>query len=154
MLQQDETKSGQPPKNRIHGDDVIDDLRVRSGECNHDGPNALEKNGNNGNACLRMDPSYAAKENTVFRHSEINSRRSEHGLAEKSKGGKGNSGGNERTSAWTERRTHDRGGRRRCGCQTCWTERADINKIRGSIHRDHAENPEDQSARKRLSRVT
>src|SRR5438094_4451088 len=148
-----EANGGEAEEERVHGDDVVDDLRVGSGESDEDGPDALQGNGNDRDARAGMNPGDAAKEDTVFSHGEIDAWGGEDGLAKKAKGGKGDARGDERAAAWTECAAHHDRGRSGGTSESHGTERADVNKIHGSVDGDDAKNAEDESARESLARV-
>ncbi len=151
--QEEKANSGEAEEERVHGDDVVDDLRVGSGESDEDGPDALQGDGNDRDARAGMNPGDAAKEDTVFSHGEIDARCGEDGLAEKAEGGKGDARGDKRGAAWTECATHHDRSRSSGPSEPHRTERADVNKIHGSVDGDDAENAEDEPARESLARV-
>src|SRR5437867_9870575 len=92
----------QAEEERVHGDDIVDDLRVSSGESDENGPDALQGDGDDGNARAGMDPGDAAEENAVFGHGEIDARGGEDGLTEKAEGRKSDARGDERPGAITK----------------------------------------------------
>src|SRR5215467_7846274 len=100
-----------------------------------------------------MDPSDTAKEDPVFGHGEIDARGRQHGLRQKTEGGKSDAGGDERSAAGTESRAHDGGGRSGSRGQARGTQCSDANEIDGGVDGDDPENAEDQATGKRFARV-
>src|SRR5581483_10741665 len=72
---------GEAEEKEVHGDDVVQNLLVASGECNDDGPDTLEHDCGYWNVGTRVYGSNALEKNAVFGHREIDSRCGENGLA-------------------------------------------------------------------------
>src|SRR5437899_4218687 len=145
--QQKQTDGGESKEDRVHGDDVIDDLRVGSGEGDQDSPDALKGDGDDRDVRAGMYPGDAAKKDAVFGHGEINARGGQDGLAEKAEGGEGDARGDERATARAQCRAHDGRGRRCCRGKSRWTESSDVHKIHGSVGCDEVENGENEAGR-------
>src|ERR1700730_2854626 len=99
--------SGQPEKDKVHRDDVIEDLLVTSAQRNHDRPDALQHDRNDWDVSARRNARDRAKKKSVLGHGEINTRRGENGLREKAECRNGDGGGDEIDAARPESGAHE-----------------------------------------------
>ena len=89
----EKTGGGQSEEQEIHGDHVIENLLIASGDGDDHGPSALQNDGHYRHASARADVSHGGEEQFVIGHGEVHAWGGENRLAEKTEGGDGDAEG-------------------------------------------------------------
>src|ERR1051325_6252622 len=100
------TARGQAEKDRIDRDDVVENSFVSSGESNNDRQQSLQSNRYDRRTRLWMDHAYAFEEQAILGHREVNSRRSQHALAQEAGSRDRDSRGDNAGAKTSQRATH------------------------------------------------
>ncbi len=149
----EERRRGQPKKDPIHRDHVVQDLLVAARQHDDRSHRSLQHDGHHRNPGFRMHPADAPEEEPVARHGKVHPRRGQHTLAQESQGRHGDPKGDPGPSFRSQRPAHDFRGRRGRGRETVRAESAKADPVHAEIKKNHSQDAQKKSQREIPSRI-